>query len=261
MSPNVTPAASTILDFGGYDRQADGSRIDGKTPLVRTIAIDTSHAGGSVAASDGPGFRTRSLGPAGGHARTLAAAVAEVTAELGWAVGDADLVAVVRGPGSFTGLRVGIATAQAIAWAGRGRLVGVSGFEVVASLADATRDDQRKPLHMAYDAGRGEVFVATAAVCDRGRHVSAGRLEPIDRWVASLPHGAWVSGPAVVTLADRLLAAGHLLPPPAAWCPTAAAVAQLGMSRAWDGAADTAATLVPDYIRPSYADERPGSPS
>jgi len=260
MSPNLTPAAASIVDSGGYDRRVDRSRIDENVPPVRTIAIDTSHAGGSVAACDGPVRRTRSLGSAGEHARLLAAALAGVAAEAGWGVADANLVAVVRGPGSFTGLRVGIATAKAIAWSSGARLVGVSGLEVLAMLA-AGPQDASGPLQIAYDAGRGEVFAATATPRDQGWLVSPGRLESAEGWVAALPAGSWVTGPALTTLADRLRAAGHVLPPPAAWHPSALAVADLGIALADAGVADAAATLVPDYIRPSYADERPADPA
>ncbi|MFM7136903.1 MAG: tRNA (adenosine(37)-N6)-threonylcarbamoyltransferase complex dimerization subunit type 1 TsaB [Planctomycetota bacterium] len=230
---------------------------------MRTIAIDTSLAAGSVAAVDGPARATRGLGPAGEHARLLAAAIAEVAAELGWTPADAQLVAVVRGPGSFTGLRVGVATAKAIAWAGGARLLGVSGFEVVAEetarIASANGADHRGPLAIAYDAGRGEVFAAVAEPMDAGGwQVGPGALVAADRWIESLPDGCLVTGPALDTLATQVAAAGHRLAPEPAWQPSAIAAALLAIPRAAAGAADSPETLVPEYLRPSYADERAG---
>jgi tRNA threonylcarbamoyl adenosine modification protein YeaZ len=105
---------------------------------MKTVAIDTSLSRGSVAALDDGRLAVRWLEPAGEHARLLAAAIADAAAELGWRPADVDLVAVVRGPGSFTGLRVGVTTAKAFAWATGCRLLGISGFEAIARVAGAT---------------------------------------------------------------------------------------------------------------------------
>jgi tRNA threonylcarbamoyladenosine biosynthesis protein TsaB len=224
---------------------------------MRTIAIDTSHAAGSVAARAGEAVAERQLGAAGQHARLLAAAISEAAAELGWTPADAELVAVVRGPGSFTGLRVGVATAKAIAWAGGARLVAVSGFEVVATQAARLVGWRNEPLAIAYPAGRGEVFAAVATPNGAGGwSVSPGRLLPEDGWIASLAAGSPATGPALTTLAERLHAAGHPLPPPPAWLPTAAVAADLAIGKALAGATDSPEALVPDYLRQSYADER-----
>lgn len=230
---------------------------------MRTIAIDTSLAAGSVAACEGPARATRGLGAAGEHARLLAAAIAEVAAELGWTPADAELVAVVKGPGSFTGLRVGVATAKAMAWAGGAKLLGVSGFEVVAAeTAQVMPQDgtgNRGPLAIAYDAGRGEVFAAVGEpLAEGGWRVGPGALVAADRWIESLPPGCLVTGPALASLGERVAAAGHRLAPEAAWHPSALATALLAIPRAAAGAADSPAALVPEYLRPSYADEKAG---
>ena len=228
---------------------------------MRTIAIDTSLAAGSVAACDGTARAIRDLGPAGEHARLLAAAIAEAAGELGWTPADAELVAVVRGPGSFTGLRVGVATAKAMVWAGGARLRGVSGFAVGAAETARPRPvgeaRNRMPLAIAYDAGRGEVFAAVAEpLVEGGWRVGSGALVAADRWIQSLARGCLVTGPALATLAERVAAAGHRIAPEAAWHPSALAAALLAIPRAAAGAADSAAALVPEYLRPSYADER-----
>jgi tRNA threonylcarbamoyladenosine biosynthesis protein TsaB len=228
---------------------------------MRTIAIDTSLAAGSVAACEGPARATRELGPAGAHARLVAAALVEAAAELGWTPADAELVAVIRGPGSFTGLRVGVATAKAIAWAGGARLLGVSGFDVVAAETARVMSEDgagcRMPLAIAYDAGRGEVFAAVAEpLADGGWRIGPGALAAADHWIESLPYGCLVTGPALATLAERVTAAGHRLAPEAAWHPSAVAAAAIAIPRAAAGQADSPAALVPEYLRPSYADER-----
>ena len=84
------------------------------------LAIDTSLAPGGVAArGSADRVAERVLPEAGEHARLLAAAVSRVAADAGWPLAATEVVVVVTGPGSFTGLRVGVATAKAIAKAMR----------------------------------------------------------------------------------------------------------------------------------------------
>lgn len=229
---------------------------------MKTVAIDTSLSRGSVAALDGDRIAVRWLEPAGEHARLLAAAIAAATAELGWRPADVDLVAVVRGPGSFTGLRVGVTTAKAFAWATGCRLLGISGFESIARMAGATlggADGDCPKLHVAYDAGRGDVFAAAAlrtAASPSGWSVGPATLSSADAWVRGLPAGAVVSGPAVSVMAGQLAGRPDLIvAPPAARVATAADVAAIAAARAAAGEGDDPAGLVPEYMRPSYADE------
>ena len=62
---------------------------------MKTVAIDTSLPSGSVAALDGERMREVCFAPAQAHARRIAAALTEATAELGWGVADADLVGLL----------------------------------------------------------------------------------------------------------------------------------------------------------------------
>lgn len=226
---------------------------------MRTLAIDTSLATGSVAAADDAGGVSLPLGPAGDHARRLMPLLEEAAAARGWRPHDVEVVAVVRGPGSFTGLRVGVATAKAIAWACGARLVAVCGFEVIARRT-AALVGTTEPIAIAFDAGRGEVFSATARGGDAtGRRwlVDAPALRCLDDWLDALPDGGLVSGPALHGAPDPLAAGRRLrLAPPAAWAGDALDAAHLARIAADSGARDDPATLVPLYLRPSYADER-----
>ena len=66
------------------------------------------------------------------HASQLAPWIARVTAELGVAAADVDLIGVGIGPGSFTGVRIGLATAKGMAAAGNAQLVGICGLDALA---------------------------------------------------------------------------------------------------------------------------------
>ena len=171
--------------------------------MMNVLAIDTSLPTGSVAAvrrsAEGVDLVERPLWKAGEHARRLMPELVAAAASQGWQISDVNLVAVVRGPGSFTGLRVGVTTAKALCWATAARLVGVSGFEIVARQTAAACDLQEK-VAIAFDAGRGDVYAALAIPDDTaatGWSVTAGELLPASRWLESIPAGRQVSGPAL----------------------------------------------------------------
>jgi tRNA threonylcarbamoyladenosine biosynthesis protein TsaB len=92
-----------------------------------------------------------------GHARELMPALVQVVEEAGLTFGDLDAVAVGLGPGTFTGLRIGIATARAIASA---RSLPVHGVSSLAALAAGAGDG---PALAVIDARRREVFAALYA--------------------------------------------------------------------------------------------------
>lgn len=226
---------------------------------MRTLAIDTSLAAGTVAAAAAGRTSEIELPVAGEHARRIATALDEAARELGWKVADVELVGVVRGPGSFTGLRVGLVTAKAVAWAAGAALVGVSGFEVIARRTAKLTGATLETLHVAYDAGRGELFAAEArpaADAPSGYELSAPHLVAAEAWVTGLPPCVIVSGPGLALVGAALATRADLrVAPREAWRPTAADAADLATRLYAAGRSDTPAALVPDYLRPTYADE------
>jgi len=226
---------------------------------MKTLVIDTSLAVGTVAALDGDRISQRSLPTAGEHARLLATALVDVAAALGWRCGDAELVAVVRGPGSFTGLRVGVTTAKALCWTVGSRLLGVSAAEAIAAGTAAAVGRHDAPVAVPFDAGRGDLFVSVVVPDPRspsGWTVASGGLVTARDWLAGLAADTLVGGPGLAVLAAAFAARPDLVvAPPEAWLPAAAEIGRIARLRAAAGEADDPATLVPDYIRPSYAEE------
>ena len=105
--------------------------------------------------------------PSGAHATRLPGDLMALLAQAGVTVAEIDVCAVTTGPGSFTGLRIGIATMQGLAFAARKPLVGVSGFDALAMLggevlAQALEPRSAQSVRVAtwVDAWRGEVFAA-----------------------------------------------------------------------------------------------------
>jgi tRNA threonylcarbamoyladenosine biosynthesis protein TsaB len=93
----------------------------------------------------------------GGASAEIVAAVKRLLGQVGWGVAELHAVGVVTGPGSFTGMRTGLAAAKGLCEAAGVRLVGVSRLEVLADAGGATEGV------VALDAGRGEVYVREVA--------------------------------------------------------------------------------------------------
>src|SRR6266853_3397229 len=101
---------------------------------MKVLAFDSSAAACSAAVRDGDGgllaHRFESL--ARGHAERLMPMLRAVMAEAGLAFAALDLIAVTTGPGSFTGIRVGLAAARGLALASGLPILGVTAFEALA---------------------------------------------------------------------------------------------------------------------------------
>jgi tRNA threonylcarbamoyladenosine biosynthesis protein TsaB len=220
-----------------------------------TLAIETSGPEGSVAvARDGACLGERRLSRTGRrHARELVAEIGELLRSLGLAPRDVALVAVSVGPGSFTGLRVGVTCAKTFAYAVGCGVAAVDTFEAIA--ANSPPDVER--VEVVGDAQRGDVCVA------RYRRQAAGSWErkgaialmPAEAWREPLAADSVVSGPAAARYAADLAGRCRLLP---AEChtPRAAAVAQIGERHAREGRLADLWGLEPVYIRPSGAEEK-----
>jgi tRNA threonylcarbamoyladenosine biosynthesis protein TsaB len=99
---------------------------------VTVLAFDTATETLAVAAARDGDWVAHYTNSGLKHAVLLAPLIERVTAELGVRVADVDLVATGIGPGSFTGVRIGVATAKGIAAAGRARLAGICGLDAMA---------------------------------------------------------------------------------------------------------------------------------
>ena len=124
-------------------------------PLM--LGLDTSHQRGSVAVSRGREVLSEILFDASDtHSATLMPAVDAALRSAKSSLGDIDVIAVVSGPGSFTGLRIGLATAKGFAAYRRRPVVPVSSLEVLA----AAFPFAAHPVLPLIDARRGEVYGA-----------------------------------------------------------------------------------------------------
>ena len=145
------------------------------------LGIDTATAATAVAVQ-APGQPARELrddpapGAHPGHATRLLALAEELLVASGAAWGDVGRVAVGVGPGAFTGLRVGIATARGLAQALDAGLVGVSSLAALAAEALSPAADGTGRVLAVIDARRGEVFGEGGVVCRPEELDVAGKL-------------------------------------------------------------------------------------
>lgn len=124
---------------------------------MNLLAINTARGEGDVALlCGGDVVRKVSLGRAPGFDRVLFGAIDELLSDCDLALSEIDAFAAATGPGSFTGIRIGLSAAKALSEAHGCPLVGVSSLRAVARAATQARPDAiRVPV---LDARRGELF-------------------------------------------------------------------------------------------------------
>ncbi len=212
---------------------------------MRILAFDTTSAVGSVALWDGRLVLARSRRVSNAHGESLLPLVDELVREAGWRPADVDRVAVGLGPGSFTGARIGVATAKGIALATGAELVGVDAFDALAHGIDASSS----PVAVLLDALRGELYV-----CARG----AIAIEPCTIAIAEIPSRllalapSWtVAGEGTAKLTEAFTRNHRVCAEPPHSVPTAASIAEIAAGRA-----ASAGDLVPVYVRPAASPGR-----
>jgi tRNA threonylcarbamoyladenosine biosynthesis protein TsaB len=144
-----------------------------------------------------------------GHATRLLVLADELLTQAGLAWPDVRLVAVGTGPGSFTGLRIGVATARGLAQSLGVGLVGVGTLRALAAAASAPGAG---PVAAVLDARRGEAFVA---VYDGERELlapSAVAPEDLAAALAPPPRAVLAVGDGAIRFSDQLQAAGVAVP-------------------------------------------------
>ncbi len=100
---------------------------------MKILAVDTSSTSGSIAVLDGKTLLAEvTFGNAGAHSDWLLKNIDILFSGLGMKTDDIDLFAIASGPGSFTGLRVGISAVKGLAWSLGKKVVGVSTLKALA---------------------------------------------------------------------------------------------------------------------------------
>jgi tRNA threonylcarbamoyladenosine biosynthesis protein TsaB len=221
---------------------------------MKLLAVESATLSGGVALLDGDRLIGEiTLNIAITHSERLMSAVDRLLGDCGLAPADLDGLAVSVGPGSFTGLRVGLATVKALAMALELPVAPVPTLDALAArlpFADA-------PVCPILDARKGEVYLSLY------RWRGNGMAREWD-YLALTPEAAaaWLE-PPVILLGDGVeacrpwldrLGAGAQVAPAAQRLPSAGAVAGLGLAMLAAGGGVSAEALAPLYLRPSEAE-------
>lgn len=222
---------------------------------MRVLAVETSTLAGGVALLDGDRvIGEYLLDVRVTHSERLMVAVDRALGDAGWSVADLAGLAVAIGPGSFTGLRIGLGTVKGLAVSLEIPVAAVPTLDAMA----ATLPFAALPVCPVIAARKGEVYVSRYRWAgDRMRRewdylaLSPAELEArLDEPVILVGDGAG----AIRSPSARLA-------PPARRVPSPACVGQLGLERLRRGEHVPAADLVPLYLRPSEAElKRRGVP-
>lgn len=187
-----------------------------------------------------------------GHADALMPMVERVMAAAGVRYEEIGRIAVTTGPGTFTGIRVGVAAARALALATGAGVVGIPSLEVIARQVRETLRGADGSFAIACDARRGQVYFA---VYDRSGAVLAepAVLAASDA-AARLPAAGavFLAGSGASMVADAA-PAGRVENVPGDWFPDAVALARMAAERE-----PTQAPVLPLYLRPPDARPQPG---
>ena len=168
----------------------------------RVLVLETAGRVGQVALASGDSVLAEArLEQARRRASDLALVVSDLLKSRGWAARDLTAVVVGLGPGSYTGLRVGLASAKALAYATGGAFFGVETFAATALRAPADVE----LISVVGDALQGKLFRRDFRRAAAGWE-AAGLLAVVDsaRWLGSLQPGTRVSGPAAGAFEGRL---------------------------------------------------------
>lgn len=178
--------------------------------------------------------------------------------ELGWKPADLDLVAVSQGPGSFTGLRVGVTVAKTLAYAVGAEVMGIDTLEVIARQSKASDFPADTPaLWAVMDAQRRQLFCAKYDRDAQGGWQLAAppHVLAIDDWLKKVRPGDVVSGPPVAQLRAGLNPLA-ICAEAANFAPRAVTVGELAAEAFQNGRRDDLWGLVPKYLRLSAAEEK-----
>lgn len=222
---------------------------------MRVLAVDTATSSCSVAIADGDRLLAEMTLVSGQtHSRHLVRLIETLLRSAGLSLDRIEGFSVARGPGSFTGLRIGISTVKGLATAGSRPVAGVSTLAALAWQIGPT-DHMVCPM---IDARRNEVYAACFRYDPDGPvPVSEERVATPEAILAALKQPCVFVGSGAAAYRHEILAkAGRhaFIAPVGLNAIRGAAIAMLGARRLSAGDADDVDLLVPTYLRKSDAE-------
>lgn len=221
---------------------------------MNTVAIETSSTIGSVAcvANSRPIYE-RHFQKGLVHGRDLILELDRCLGEVEWRKPDIELIAVSVGPGSYTGLRVGVAAAKALSYALGVELIGVCSLDVIAENGPRTADH----IAVAVDARRSQIYGAFYTNVGFSFFREEGPfLATPEEFVRKLSRPVYIIGDALDRYRESFIRDGIELLTQAAWRPRATHVGLLGEKAYVVGERTDPLKISPIYLRLPEAEEK-----
>lgn len=223
---------------------------------MKILAVDTTGASGSVALLEDTRLIVDwTIHSAQTHNRRLLKHIDLLLKEPGWTLAQIDAFAVTLGPGSFTGVRIGVTTVKALAWAAGKPLVGFSSLDVLAAPFGCSAH----PVCPLIDGRKSEIYHALYRPDGRGliRLVAPYGVDAPERILESIQEPTIFCGDGwplcrdlfTKELGDWVIPAG-----PAFHSVRAGQLAEMARKRLLDQPGEDPMACLPLYIRPSEAE-------
>jgi tRNA threonylcarbamoyladenosine biosynthesis protein TsaB len=223
---------------------------------MKILAVDTSTTSGSIALLDGARVMAEeTVQSAQTHNRRLLKNMDHFLRELGWSLEDLDGFAVTIGPGSFTGLRIGVTTVKTLAWATGKLFAGISSLDALA----APFGFAALPICPLVDARKSEIYFALYHPDGKGTI----RLQGPYRVDSAERIGEKIKGPTIFCgdgwplcqeLLGKKLGALAVVAPAPFHVIRASQVGELARKKFEEQQAEDPLTCTPLYVRPSEAE-------
>lgn len=215
------------------------------------LSTDTSSLNFSIALSRGAELMDRFTSTIPGRQSSdMLLEIDKFLSKNAFGIEDVDLFSVGLGPGSFTGLRIGVTTMRAMALALKKPIIGIPSIDVLAHAAGGKKSD----ICVVIDAKQGKVYARLYKQSkDNIKPASKILLLSIDKLLARIKVPMFFLGDAIALYKENILKAGIKeisLAPEKAWSPDAAIIGALSFSKWKKKYKDNIFTLSPLYMYP-----------
>ena len=223
---------------------------------MKVVGIETSGLIGNIAVCDGNTVvGKKTYGKNLSHGKEIVSSLESIFNEIKWEPNDIDLIAVSIGPGSYTGLRIGVTCAKTLAYGLEKPVIDVPTLDV---LAENVKDNNAKTICPVLDAKRKSVY---ACIYERSSNENRKTTDFLiispDSLIDILPESTLIFGDGIAPYREIFTQKNLTIVEDEKLCiADAADVARLGLERYEQGIRCEINALAPLYLRKSEAEER-----
>lgn len=222
---------------------------------MKLLGIETSGFVGNIAICDGNKVVARkSYGKNFSHGKEIISSLESLFNEIKWEASDIDLIAVSTGPGSYTGLRVGVTCAKTLAYGLGKPVIDVPTLDV---LVENVKDRNSKTICPVLDAKRKSVYACVYERCsNENRKTTDFLIISPDSLIEILPESTLIFGDGIAPYREIFRQKNlTIVEDDKLGIADAADIARLGMKRYEQGIRCEINALAPLYLRKSEAEE------